>query len=152
MQLGWTSATETPKWQDSTKLELSQIMDYNTFHDLGFNAAAPSGHKRIKVHLVYDVKHDGRHKARLVADGHLTDIPIDSVHSSVVSLRGFRLVLFLAELNGLQPWATDIGNAHLEAETKEKLCITAGPEFASLDWKVTRCASTRLSTDSKVPD
>jgi Reverse transcriptase (RNA-dependent DNA polymerase) len=75
------------------------------------------------------VKHNGRHKARLVADGHLTDIPLDSVYSGVVSLRGFRLVLFLAELNELQLWATDIGNAYLEAYTSEKVYIIAGPEF-----------------------
>jgi hypothetical protein len=37
--------------------------------------APPAGSKRIRVHIVYGVKHDGRHKARLVvADGHLTDI------------------------------------------------------------------------------
>jgi hypothetical protein len=64
----------------------------------------------IRVHLVFDIKHDGRHKARLVADGHLTGIPLDSVYSGVVSLQGFRLILFLAELNNLQLWATDIGN------------------------------------------
>jgi Reverse transcriptase (RNA-dependent DNA polymerase) len=51
----------------------------------------------------------------LVADGRLTNIPIDSVYSGVVSLRGFRLILFLAELNNLQLWATDIENAYLEA-------------------------------------
>jgi Reverse transcriptase (RNA-dependent DNA polymerase) len=78
---------------------------------------------------VYDVKHDGRHKARLVAGGHLTDTPVDSVYSSVVSLRGLRMVIFLAELNGLELWATDIGNAYLEAYTKEKVYIIAGPEF-----------------------
>jgi Reverse transcriptase (RNA-dependent DNA polymerase) len=78
---------------------------------------------------VFDVKHDGRHKARLVADGHLTNIPLDSVYSGVVSLRGFRLVLVLAELNDLQLWATDIGNAYLEAYTAEKVYIIAGPEF-----------------------
>jgi hypothetical protein len=49
----------------------------------------PTGFKKIRVHIVYDVKHDGRHKARLVADGHLTGIPLDSVYSGVVSLRGF---------------------------------------------------------------
>jgi Reverse transcriptase (RNA-dependent DNA polymerase) len=46
-----------------------------------------------------------------------------------VNLRGFRLVLFLAELNDLQFWATDIGNAYLEAYTTEKVYIVAGPEF-----------------------
>jgi hypothetical protein len=67
----------------------------------------PTGYKRIRVHVVYDVKDDGRHKAtrcRLVpvADGYLTDIPLDSVYSGIVSLREFRLILLLAELNGLQ--------------------------------------------------
>ena len=76
---------------------------------------------------------DGRHKARLVADGHLTEVPLESVYSGVVSLRGFRLVLFLAELNNLELWATDIGNAYLEAFTSEKVYITAGPEFGELE-------------------
>jgi hypothetical protein len=49
-----------------------------------------------------------------------------------VSLRGFRLVVFLAELNGLELWATDIGNAYLEAKTREKLVIIAGEEFGEL--------------------
>ena len=78
------------------------------------------------------MKHNGRHKARLVAGGHLTEIPIDSVYSSVVhcvSLRGLRLTVFLGELNGLDIWSTDIGNAYLEAETKENVYIIGGPEF-----------------------
>ena len=37
--------------------------------------------------------------------------------------------MFLAELNGLEVWSTDIGNAYLEAKTKEKVYIVAGPEF-----------------------
>jgi hypothetical protein len=65
------------------------------------------------------VKHVGRHKARLVAYGHLTELPLESVYSGVVSLRGFRLVLFLEELNNLELWATNIGNAYLEAFTSE---------------------------------
>jgi hypothetical protein len=37
--------------------------------------------------------------------------------------------MFLAELNGLEFWATDIGNAYLESKTAEKVYIIAGPEF-----------------------
>ena len=59
---------------------------FNVFIYQGLDAPIPKGYKKICVHLVYDAKHDGRHKARLVADGHLTDIPIDSVYSGVVSL------------------------------------------------------------------
>ena len=50
---------------------------------------------------MFDVKHDRMHKARLVAREHLTDVPLTSVYSRVISLRGIRLVLFLAELDGL---------------------------------------------------
>ena len=119
------------RWQDAVDAELTQIDEYDTFQDIGHKAKAkpPPGYRKIRVHLVFDVKHDGRHKARLVADGHLTDVPVESVYSGVVSLRGFRLVLFLAELNKLETWATDIGNAYLEAETAEKVYIEAGPEF-----------------------
>jgi hypothetical protein len=122
-------------WKDAVATELQQINDYQTFIDKGHHTktSPPAGYKKIRVHLVFDVKHDGRHKARLVADGHLTDIPLDSVYSGVVSIRGFRLVLFLAELNKLDLWATDIGNAYLEAYTSEKVYIIGGPEFGELD-------------------
>ena len=93
----------------------------------------PKGYRKIRVHTIYDVKHDGRHKARVVADGHLTATPTESVYSGVVSLRGLRTCIFLGELNGLVPWATDIGNAYLEAKTTEKVCIRAGPEFGELE-------------------
>ena len=85
---------------DAITLELDQINEYNTFIDKGYHrkVASPSGYKKIRVHFVFDVKHDGRHKARLDADGHLTDEPLESVYSGVVSLRGFRIVLFLAKL------------------------------------------------------
>jgi hypothetical protein len=93
----------------------------------------PDGHKKIRAHLVFDVKHDGRHKARYVAGGHLTDVRNESVYSGVVSLRGLRMVAFLSELNGLDLWATDIGNAYLEARMSELLFIVASPEFGGLE-------------------
>ena len=89
------------KWHDCTKLEMAQLDEYNTFIDYGRNGKPLSGYKRIKVHLIFNIKHDGRHKARCINDGHLTDIPINSVYSVVVSLCGLRIVLFLIELNRL---------------------------------------------------
>ena len=58
---------------------------------------------------------------------------MDSVYSGVVSLKGLRLLLFLSELNDMQLWATDIGNAYLEAVTAERVYILAGPEFGELE-------------------
>ena len=49
----------------------------------------------MRVHFVYDVKHDDRHKARYVADGHNMDISLESVHSGLVTIRGLRMVIFL---------------------------------------------------------
>jgi hypothetical protein len=83
----------------------------------------------ISTHFVYDVKHDGRHKSRMVAGGHRTETPVDSVYSGVVTLTGVRTVTFLAEFNKLELWATDIGNAYLESYTKEKVAFIVGPEF-----------------------
>ena len=87
----------------------------------------------MRVHLIFAVKYDGRHKARLVADGHLTPEPVESIYSGVVSLRNLKLVIFLGKLNNLELWGADIGNAHLEAPTEEKLYIVTGPEFE--DWE-----------------
>ena len=85
----------------------------------------PKDYHRIKVHLVFAVKFDGRHKARLVADGHLTPEPVENIYSGVVLLRTLRLVIFLGKLNHLELWGADIGNAYLEAFTDEKLYIVA---------------------------
>ena len=61
----------------------------------------PKGYHKIKVHLVFAVKFDGRHKARLVADGHLTPETIENIYSAAVTLRNLRLVIFLGKLNDL---------------------------------------------------
>jgi hypothetical protein len=84
-------------WQEATGLEMLQLAEYDTFRDLGHkDTASPlTGYKKIHTHLIYDCKHDGRHKARMVADGHLTNIPLESMYFGVVSLRGLQIVTFL---------------------------------------------------------
>ena len=122
-------------WQDPMDLELTQIHEYKVFKDTQFHngkVVTPDGFQKIRVHFVYAVKHDGRFKARLVADGHLTKEPVESIYSGVVSLRSLRMVVFLSQLNDLEIWGADVGNAYLEAYTVEKLCIIAGPEFKEL--------------------
>ncbi len=123
------AANGDTKWADAIDVELAMIDSYNTFTDKGKGFQPSPDYKKIRVHIVFACKHDGRRKARLVAGGHLTDTPIDSVYSSVVPLRGIRMLTFLSELNGNQAWATDIGNAYLESYTQEKVYIIAGPEF-----------------------
>ena len=129
------------KWYDAIKLEMESMQAYEVFktwnkaildkHKKVMNP--PMGYHKIKVHLEFAVKFDGRHKARLVVDGHLTPEPVENIYSGVVSLRNLRVVIFLGKLNNLDIWEADIGNACLEEFTKGKLYIVAGPEFDKLE-------------------
>ena len=135
------SENKNSKWYDAIKLEMESMSEYKVFKkgdkailDKHKNVTnPPKGCHRIKVHLVFAVKFDGRHKARLVADGHLTPEPIENIYSGVVSLRNLRQVIFLGKLNNLELWGDDVGNAYLEPFTDEKLYIVAGPEFQELE-------------------
>ena len=87
------SENKNSKWYDAIKLEMESMLEYKVFkkwdkaildkHKKVTNS--PKGYHRIKVHPVFAVKFDGRHKARLVADGHLTPEPIENIYSGVVS-------------------------------------------------------------------
>ena len=77
----------------------------------------PTDYKKTRAHFTFDVKHGRRHEARLVTSGNLTEAPLSNTQSSAVLLRG------------IESWGTYVGNPCLEAYTKEKTCIIAGPEF-----------------------
>ena len=68
-----------------------------------------------------------------MTDGSPTQDPGENVDSGVVALGHLRLVIFLGELNNLELWGADIGNAYLEAYTHEKLFIITGAEFEELE-------------------
>ena len=53
------------KWQDAIRLEMEQLWEYECFvsHGIHSKDLPPDGYERICVHFVFDVKHDGRHKA-----------------------------------------------------------------------------------------
>ena len=120
------------KWTDAMQAEIDSLNEYNTFIDKG-KIPFIEGFKNIIVHFVFAVKHDLRHKARLVAGGHLTDPSIEGTYSGVVSLRSMRIALTAAELNNLQVMVGDVSSAYLEAYTQEKVCFKAGPEFGVLE-------------------
>ena len=65
----------------------------------------------------------------MITDGHSTNTPAWSIFSSIISLCGVHFLVFLAKLNQLETWSTDIGNACLEAKTCKKVCVVADPEF-----------------------
>ena len=100
---------------------MANLDEYDKFKDHGKYLTSPVGYKKIWFHLVYDVKHYGCHKARLVADGNFTDIPVESIYYGIFSLCGILLLVFIADLDKMETWDTDIGNIYLEAKTLEKV-------------------------------
>lgn len=81
------------------KLKMRQLSDYEVVSNQSKFCVAkiPKVYKKICVHTTFDVKHDGRHKACVVANSNLTEAPAESVYSGVVSLRlrGLRTCIFL---------------------------------------------------------
>ena len=49
------------------------------YGSMEINTKPADGYQKIHGHLIKDVKHDGHHTSSLVADGHLTKIPLDSI-------------------------------------------------------------------------
>ena len=74
------------KWADATRLEMTQLDDHDAFINMGVFSGdkIQPGFQKIKAHLVFDVKHDGRHKSRLVSKGDLTEAPLDGACAGVV--------------------------------------------------------------------
>ena len=111
-------------WQDATKLEMIQMDNSKVFKDMGLfdKTNISNGFKKIRVHLVFAVKHNGRHTSRLVADGHLTDTPLESIYADAgtadaVSIWGLKICILIAELNDMNAYPADIGNAYLTSQT-----------------------------------
>ena len=108
--LEFDKETNNKKWADTTREEMDgikeqqvftehQIVKWGSNHNRIINA--PPNHQTIRVNLIYVVKHDGTHKAKLVAEGSLTPEPVENIYSGVVSLRHLRLVIFLGQLTTL---------------------------------------------------
>ena len=122
---------EEDSWHCAIKKELSQINEYNVFRSPAKGERLDK-HTRIPYHIVFDVKFDGRKKARLVAGGNHTDPPREDIYSGVVEQLCVRLGYMVASLNDLQVCAGDVGNAFLYGKTKELVYIIAGSEFGVL--------------------
>jgi hypothetical protein len=121
--------TRTDFWIKAIQKEMRNVGI--AFEFLTPGTTIPIGYKWIPLNMIFDVKMDFSRKARLVAGGHKTDPPSSMTYSSVVSRDSIRIAFLLAALNDLEVLAADIGNAYLNAPTREKVYSTAGKEFGS---------------------
>jgi len=123
------SHTGTTFWHDAIDKEMKNVLPAFKFTD---DDQIPVGFKHITCHMIFDVKMVGLvRKARFVAGGHLTDPPVESVYSSVVTRESVRIMFLTAALNDLDLLGADVQNAYINTKTEEKVYTTAGPEFGS---------------------
>jgi hypothetical protein len=120
-------ATKTDYWAKAIEKEMLHV--FPAFKILEEGEEAPIMSKYIRCHMIFDLKLDLTRKARFVAGGHMTDPPTSLTYSSVVSRDSVRLAFLIAALNDLDILSADIGNAYLNAQTKEKVHTICGPEF-----------------------
>ena len=81
------SENKNSKWDDAIKLEMESMLEYNVFKKR--DLAILDKHKKVmnppkvyhRIKVAFAVKFDGRHKARLLADGHLTPESIENIYS-----------------------------------------------------------------------
>ena len=99
--------------------------------------------------MIFEIKHDGRRKARLIAGGHMVTIHNMSARSTVVIGISVRILDIIAYRYNLTTLFGDIGNAFVTAPCLEKVYSVAGPEFGSE--KTLQWLSKRLCMDFKVP-
>jgi len=120
-------ATGTDYWHRAIVKEMTN--NEAAFKFLEPGEAVPVGSNWIPCHMVFDATVDLTRKARYVAGGHWTDPPSQITYSTVVSRDSVRIAFLIAALNDIDILCADIGNAYLNAPTKEVVHTTAGPEF-----------------------
>ena len=80
--------------------------------------------------MIFNIKiEDFRHKARLVAEGHMTKIPATIMSASIVSRETVRISLMITALNDLEIKPGDILNVYVQDLVIGKVLTTLGPEL-----------------------
>jgi len=117
------------KWAKAIQKEMQGILDHDTFKFLPPGEQPSADYQFAPLRMVFTVKPDLRRKARLVIGGHVVDSSEHSGYSSVAKLTSIRLLNVIAKSQGLECLAGDVGNAYLNASTREKVYIKCGLEF-----------------------
>jgi len=99
-------------WKEAIGKELGEINSFGVFRPIEHTDNLDD-YKKIPYHIVFDVKFDGRRKARLVCDGNWTEVLKEDIYSGVVGLDTVRLGFQLAAMNDLLVCAADVGTAFL---------------------------------------
>jgi len=126
-------------WHDAICKEVGALMEMETFmlRPLETKGSIKSkGYHMLPLRCIYDVKQDGRHKARIVIGGHLIDSTGYDTYAGNMKSISARLLMLVAHANSLQVTTGDIRNAYLYATSDMKTAVELGEEFNEYDKKI----------------
>ena len=126
------------KWKDAMAKEISIMKDYQVFDHLMDSQILnqKDGWQFAPLHWVFTIKHDLRHKARLVIGAHVTTADDLDKYTATTSMDGVKLQLFLTARSGKKVILGDISSAYLNRYTKEKIWTNLSPEFGDVTGRV----------------
>ena len=117
------------KWEEAMEREIGTLIDLGCFAFHPPNYKPGRDYQFAPLRMIFDVKHDFRHKARLVVGGHVVENRGAATYASVVKTTSVRILDVIAHRDGLEQLCGDVGNAFVNASTKEKVYCRAGEEF-----------------------
>ena len=126
----------TTYWSDAIKNEIASLLALNCFDFHSPDYKPSSDFQMARLNMIFEVKQDGRRKARLVAGGHMVDPMGVNTRSTVVKGISVRLLDLIAHRDGLRILCGDIGNAFITAQCMEKIYSVAGPEFGDREGSI----------------
>jgi hypothetical protein len=122
-------------WVDACLEELKSLQKRNVYELVDL----PEGRKAIKNRWVFNVKSDGRKRARLVAKGfsQIEGIDFDELFSPVVRYETTQLILGVAALEDFKIESVDVKAAYLYGKLDEEIYMEQ-PEGFTKNSKVWR--------------
>ena len=107
------------KWKTACLEELESLRKREVFKLTNL----PAGRKTVGCRWVFDIKTDGRYKARLVAQGfsQVEGVDFNKLFSPVVHFESVRLVFALAALKGWYMTGVDVHTAYLYGKLDEEI-------------------------------
>ena len=111
------------KWFEAMAKEIAIMFKLKVFELHKPNAEFPNkeGWQFAPLHWVFVVKHDLRHKARLVIGGHVTDASFCDTYAKTIRMEHVRLQLYLALRNNDKILSGDIGSDYINSYTNEMI-------------------------------
>jgi len=136
--LEFDAANGNHLWRDGMDAEVKAMFDNDVFIVWDGEKPPPKdeGWQYAPLTMILEVKRTGRRKGRLVLGGHVTDARGIDTYAATVRTENIRLMFYVVVINEQDIKTGDISTAYLNAKTKEKIWVIAGPAFGALQGKI----------------